>query len=283
MLSNTVLLAKAEKLGLYGLVTHWPAIDQTVKVEELLGWEETERSERGLKNRLKRSKLDKFKMLSDFDWDWPTKCDREQIEDIMQLDFLKDTVNIIILGPNGVGKSMIASNIIYQGILSGHTALFVTASQMLNDLSSQDGNHALNRRLKYYASPGILYIDELAYLSYSHAHADLLFEIISRRYQKKSTVVTGNLPFNEWDKIFPNAACVVSLIDRLIHASEIVNIEGPSYRLKEAKEASAKRQKTRSKKKPSTTPNAVEQDPYYLEGHLSGNASIEPESTPEDA
>jgi DNA replication protein DnaC len=246
---NDTLLERAKHLGLYGLATHWPSIDKIVKVEELIDWEETERSERGLKNRIKKAKLDAFKFLSDFDWSWPTKCDRAQIEEILQLDFVKDAINIIILGPNGVGKTTIASNIIYQGILNGQTGLFITASKMLNDLSAQDGHQALNRRLKYYASPNLLQIDEIGYLSYSNVHADLLFEIISRRYKKKSTIITTNKPFTEWDTIFPNASCVVSLIDRLIHASEIVNIEGPSFRLKEAKESSAKRQQARGKNK----------------------------------
>ena len=249
MMNNKALLERAKRLSLYGLMAHWPAIDQTVNIEALIGWEERERSDRSLKTRTTQAKLGDFKPLSDFDWDWPTKCDRGLIEEIVQLDFLKEAINIIILGPNGVGKSTIASNIIYESVLSGQTALFVTASQMLNDLNSQDGNLALNRRLKYYANPGVLGIDEVGYLSYSNAHADLLFEIISRRYKKKSTIITTNKPFIEWDTIFPNASCVVSLVDRLVHASETIHIEGPSFRLKEAKECSARRQQARRKKK----------------------------------
>ena len=120
---------------------------------------------------------------------------------------------------------------------------------MLNELASQDGDKALQRKLKYYTQPQILVIDEVGYLSYSNRYADLLFEIISRRYHKKSTVITTNKPFSEWSDIFPNAACVVSLIDRLVHRSEIINIEADSYRLKEAKEESAKRKATREAKK----------------------------------
>jgi DNA replication protein DnaC len=246
---NPTLLERAKRLGLYGLIAHGSSIEKTVDIEALMGWEEVERSERGLKNRIKQAKLGEFKFLSDFDWNWPTKCDRAQIEEIIQLDFIKEAMNVIILGPNGVGKSMIAANLIYQGILSGQTGLFVTASQMLNDLKAQDSRQALNRRFKYYASPMVLNIDEVGYLSYSNAHADLLFEVISRRYKKRSTIITTNKPFAEWNTIFPNAACVVSLIDRLIHASEIVNIEGPSFRLKEAKESSAKRSQARGQKK----------------------------------
>jgi DNA replication protein DnaC len=120
---------------------------------------------------------------------------------------------------------------------------------MLNDLASQDGDQALRRKLKRYTQPQILIVDEVGYLSYSNRCADLLFEVISRRYNEKSTVITTNKPFAEWRDIFPNAACVVSLVDRLVHRSEIVNIEADSYRLKEAKEESAKRKAAREIKK----------------------------------
>lgn len=143
---------------------------------------------------------------------------------------------------------MIAKNIAYQAVTHGQTALFTTAGHMLGDLTAQDGDLALKRKLKFYTSHRILIIDEVGYLSYSNRYADLLFEIISRRYHEKSTLITTNKPFVEWRDIFPNATCVVSLIDRLVHRSEIINIEAESYRLKEAKEASAKRKASREKK-----------------------------------
>jgi DNA replication protein DnaC len=145
-----------------------------------------------------------------------------------------------------VGKTTVAKNIAYQAIIQGHTVLFTTAGQMLNELAAQDGASALRRRLKRYAQPQLLLIDEVGYLSYSDRHADLLFEIISRRYEEKSTLITTNRPFAEWGELFPNAACVVSLIDRLVHNAEIIPFEGESYRLKEAKERAAERQHKRS-------------------------------------
>ena len=167
----------------------------------------------------------------------------------MQLDFLSDANNIILIGSNGVGKSTIAQNIAYQAILKGHTALFTSAAGMLNTLASQDGDNALRRRLNYYARPKLLVIDEVGYLSYSHRHADLLFEIINRRYERSSTLVTTNRPFSEWNEVFPNAACVVSLIDRLVHHSEVIAIEGDSYRMKEAQEQAAKRRQKKPGKR----------------------------------
>ena len=158
----------------------------------------------------------------------------------MRLSFIQEATNPVLCGPNGVGKSTIACNIGYQAVMQGYTVLFTTAGAMLNDLAAQDGDNALRRRLQYYVKPALLMIDEVGYLSYSDRHADLLFEIIARRYEEKATLITTNKPFSEWGKLFPNAACVVSLIDRLVHHSEIVNIEADSFRLKEAKEDNAK-------------------------------------------
>lgn len=248
-MATDILLQKVKSLKLHGLLAHWDEVRDASWVTQLLQWEEGERSQRSLDSRLKSGRIGRFKPIADFDWNWPKKCDREAIEEFMQLTFLKEAINIILCGPNGVGKSTIAKNLAYQAVIHGHTALFTTAGHMLNDLASQDGDHALRRKIKHYTQPQILIVDEVGYLSYSNRHADLLFEIISRRYHEKSTVITTNKPFTEWRDIFPNAACVVSLIDRLVHRSEIVNIEADSYRLKEAKEESAKRKALRDKNK----------------------------------
>jgi len=173
----------------------------------------------------------------------------------MTMEFVKDQTNVVLIGPNGVGKSTLALNLAHQAIVHGHTALFTTAGQMLGELAALDSDSTLRRRLNRYASPDILVIDEVGYLSYSNRHADLLFELISRRYGTASTVVTTNRPFKEWAEVFPNAACVVSLVDRLVHRAEVVVIEGESYRVKEARERAEELAKKRTaakaaKKKP---------------------------------
>ena len=112
----------------------------------------------------------------------------------------------LLIGQNGVGKSTIAQNIAYQALIHGHTVLFTSAGQLLGDLSALDSDTALRRRLRHYASPRLLAIDEIGYLSYSNRHADLMFESVSRRYQNTSTLVTTNRRFSEWREVFPNAA-----------------------------------------------------------------------------
>ncbi len=244
------LKQQAIELRLYGLQAHWQEFteEQYPWLEKLLAWEIAERKQRSLEHRLSSAKLGRFKPLSEFDWDWPDKINQTAIHALMQLDFLTEAGNIIFIGSNGVGKSTIAQNLAYQAVMQGHTVLFTTVADMLNNLAAQDGDNALRRRLKHYARPALLVLDEIGYLSYSNRHADLLFEIINRRYEQNSILVTTNRPFGEWNEVFPNAACVVSLIDRLVHHSQIIAIEGDSYRMKEAQEQATKRRSIKNKK-----------------------------------
>jgi len=241
---------RARALQLHGLLAHWDEVAGAPWLAALIEWEEQERTRRSLERRLGEARIGRFKPLCDFDWNWPKVCDRAAVEALMTLDFLKDASNGVVIGPNGIGKTMIIQNIAHQALLAGHTALFTTAGRLLGDLAALDSDSALRRRLNHYAVPTVLAIDEVGYLSYSNRHADLMFELISRRYRSKSTLVTTNRSFSEWKEVFPNAACVVSLIDRLTHYAEIIAIDGESYRVKEARERNEQRARQRRGRKP---------------------------------
>ena len=239
---------RASILKLHGLLEHWDEICDEPWLPLLIEWEEEARRQRSLERRLKRARLGRFKPIADFDWAWPSKIDREQVEDLFRLQWVRSTINVVLVGPNGVGKTMIAKNLAHQAVLAGFTVKTVTASEMLNGLAEIDSSSGLNRRLSALTRPQILHIDELGYLSYDTRHADLLYEVVSRRHEHKPILVTTNKPFAEWNEVFPSATSVTTIVDRLVHRCEVVQIQAKSYRLKESKEAAAARAKGRKGK-----------------------------------
>jgi DNA replication protein DnaC len=245
------LQQRAHALRLPGLLAHWDEVGHADWVARLIAWEEDERSRRSMERRLRGAGLGAFKPLADFDWNWPARCDRPAIEELMTLQFMTEAANAIIVGPNGLGKSTIARNLAYQALLAGHTVHFANASALLASLTALDSASTLERRLRHYARFDLLCIDEVGYLSYSNRAADLLFELTNRRYENKSSIITTNKPFSEWHEVFPSAACVVSLVDRLTHNAEVIALEGKSYRLKEATERAEQRAQRRRRKKSS--------------------------------
>lgn len=250
---QTPLQQRAYELKLTGLLEHWDELNeqQLQFLPMWFDWEDNERRQNGLNRRMGAAHLGQFKPLADFDWAWPKDCDKAGISDLFKLDFIKTATNVIFIGPNGAGKSTLAQNLAYTAVMQGYKALFVTAAKMLGDLTAQDGAAALQRRLRYYSRPDVLVIDELGYLSYGDRHADLLFEIVNRRYEKKPIVITTNRAFSEWGEVFPNAPCVVSIVDRLVHHSEIQSIDADSYRMHEAvQRANKKTSKSSTKETP---------------------------------
>ena len=203
-------------------------------VARLAELELIEKSARGTERRLKATKLGAFKKMSDFDWSWPTKLDRALIENLLNCEFIESSKNIVLAGAQGLGKSMLARNLAWNAALKGQTALFTTASRMILDLGAQESNAALHRCLMKYEKPKLLVIDEIGYLAFDNKSADYIFEIVNRRYEKSSIVMTTNLAFKDWHQVFPGAPCVTAMIDRLTHHADIIKFEGPSYRTKEA-------------------------------------------------
>jgi DNA replication protein DnaC len=238
---------RARALGLWGLLASWKEVEKEPWLKTVVEIEENERRRRSLERRMKDARIGRFRLMADFDWKWPRKIDRDLVEEVLRLDFFAEAANVILVGENGVGKTMIAQNIAHQAVLAGRSVRMVTASELLCDLGSRESTPALMRRIRRYVNPQLLVIDEVGYLSSTAKHADLLFEVVTRRYQEgRPLVLTTNKPFKEWGEVFPSAGCVVTLVDRLIHRSEIIRIEGDSYRNREAQERQNRRGRRKS-------------------------------------
>ena len=205
-------------------------------IEEIVRIESRELAARSMASRLARAQLGRFKPMADFDWEWPKSIDRPLVEDVFELSFMREVRNIVVVGTQGLGKTMIGKNIAYAALQKGYSALYAPASKIIADIGGQETAFLRERRFRHYCRPALLLVDELGYLAYDNAAADILFQLVNRRYEQKPIVLTTNLAFRDWKDIFPNAASASALIDRLTHHSHIVVIKGESYRKHEARQ-----------------------------------------------
>jgi DNA replication protein DnaC len=211
-------------------------------LEQVAQVEADERSRSSLERRLRLSGIKSFKPMADFDWSWPAKIERDVLERALALDFIQEGRNLVLVGRNGLGKTMIAQNICHAAVLAGSSVLFRSAPALLEELQRQSAE-GRRRKLRSYANVGLLCIDEVGYLSFDDKAADLLYEVINRRYERKSVIVTTNRPFKEWNEVFPNATCIVTLLDRLLHHADVTVLEGNSYRVRESEQETAARRR----------------------------------------
>ena len=220
--------------------SHWSPL---MLLEQLAQAEAEDRSRLSMERRLRVSGIKSFKPMADYEWNWPTKIERDIVERALTLDFLNEARNLVLVGRNGLGKTMIAQNICHAAVLAGHSVLFRSAPALLEELHRQTPE-GRRRKLRTYANVGLLCIDEVGYLSFDDKAADLLYEVINLRYERKPLIVTTNRPFKEWNEVFPNATCIATLLDRLLHHADVTVIEGDSYRVRESeREAAARRRK----------------------------------------
>lgn len=184
--------------------------------------------------RVKKARFPVPKALEHFNWNWPKKINRAQIQDLFRLAFMENHANVIFISNVGLGKTHLATALGRQACEQGRSVLFTTAVDILNTLTAAQATQRLHKELKRYTGPELLVIDELGYLPIDKLGADLLFQVFSSRYEKGSTVITTNKAFKHWPSIFNNDAMITSaVLDRILHHAETVIIEGPSYRMKD--------------------------------------------------
>lgn len=209
-------------------------------LQRLLEGEYQRRQQRAMERRVHAARFPVLKTLDRFRWDWPTKINDVQIKNLFRLSFVEKKTCVTFLGPCGTGKTHLAVALGYEACQRGHSVLFSTAVDALNNLVAAHAAHRLKAELKRYLTPQILILDELGYLPLDKMGADLLFQIISQRYERGSIVLTTNKPFKRWAEIFNNDAGITSaILDRLLHGAESVVIEGKSFRTKDQADSSA--------------------------------------------
>ena len=218
--------------------------DHVEYLRRLVEGEYTERRQRVIQRRVKAARFPVVKTLEQFRWDWPKKINRLAVQHLFRLEFIPQKANVVFLGNVGLGKTHLATALAYAACQEGCSVLFANAISVINDLAAAQKRGLLKRQLKRYLAPELLLLDELGYLPIDQHGADLLFQVISQRYERGSIVLTTNKPFKEWNEVFPNATCIATLLDRLLHHADLTVIEGKSYRLRESElETTARRRK----------------------------------------
>ncbi len=187
--------------------------------------------------RFKQSKLNEKATIDQFDFDYhkSRKNQKNTILTLIHPEFIRQRKDVILIGHPGVGKTLLAKCIGYSATQEGVKVLFTTAMDMINQLIAAEADHSLVKKLTFYQSPALLIVDELGYLPLGSHGSNLFFQVISSRHQNSSTVITTNLSFSEWGKIFDSTTVATAIADRLVYRSEILILEGPSYRKREQK------------------------------------------------
>jgi len=208
--------------------------DHREYLRRLIEGEYNDQRQRRVAARIKSARFPVIKTLEQFNWTWPKKINRLAVQNLFRLEFLAQNANVVFLGNVGVGKSHLATALGYAACLEGHAVLFAGAIEVINYLQAAQKNGGLKRALKKYLRPAILILDEVGYLPIDQKGADLLFQVISQRYERGSILLTTNKPFKQWASIFNNDSTIASaVLDRLLHHAQTIVIEGASYRMKD--------------------------------------------------
>jgi DNA replication protein DnaC len=215
------------------------ALDKSLSYEEflelLLEDEANNRADNGFKKRYSKAKFPYAKNIEDFDFAFQPSIDKKAISDICTTSFVKEKRNVVFIGSPGTGKSHLSIGIGIKAILKGYKVLFTQVSEMLQALHFSKADNSYYNKLNYYLTPDLLILDELGFKKIPNYSADDFFEIISKRYEKGSVIITTNKKFEAWSEIFADPVLSSAIIDRIVHHSTVIEINRPSYRTKNIK------------------------------------------------
>jgi DNA replication protein DnaC len=201
-------------------------------IQQLLEAQITLRNNRRLQTAMRSSRLPAIKTLEEFDFSFQPSIQREQIQSLHELGFIERKENVVLLGPPGVGKTHLAISLAITAAQRGRRVYYGTLTDLIASLEQAQANGALSRRLAVLSHPSLLVVDEIGYLPVNRAGAVLFFQLVSRRYERGSTVLTSNKGFEEWGEVLGDEVMAAALIDRVLHHCHLVNIRGNSYRMR---------------------------------------------------
>jgi DNA replication protein DnaC len=209
----------------------WGPLDY---LQRLIEGEVSRREDKSLTQRIRRARFPLNKTLDQFQWNWPKKINRPQIQNLFRLNFIEQKSNAIFLGGVGLGKTHLCIALGHAACVRGYSVLFTTAIDIIHTLSAAAATGSLKRAMQRYVKPKLLVVDELGYLPIDKLGADLLFQIISERYERGAILMSTNRAYKHWPEIFNNDTTLTSaLLDRLLHHAETCVVEGKSYRAKD--------------------------------------------------
>ena len=191
------------------------------------------RDGRRFRNALKLSGLPHHKTVDDFDFAFQPELDRRKVKDLAALGFVEEKANVALLGPPGVGKTMLAVGLAVAACQAGFSIYFTSLDDVVRNLREAEAAGRFAKKLQTYLKPSLLVVDEVGYLPLNRADANMVFQLVSRRYERGSIVVTSNKNFSEWGQVFGDDVLASAILDRLLHHCHVLSINGPSYRLKD--------------------------------------------------
>lgn len=191
------------------------------------------REGRRFRNALKLSGLPHHKTLDEFDFAFQPELDARKVKDLATLGFVEAKANVALLGPPGVGKTMLAVGLAIAACQAGFSVYFTTLDDMVRNLKEAEASGRFAKKLQTYLKPAVLVLDEVGYLPVGRAEANMVFQLVSRRYERGSLITTSNKSFSEWGQVFGDDVLASAILDRLLHHCDVVSINGPSYRLKD--------------------------------------------------
>jgi len=243
-LKSLRLPAMAEMLDSYAKQAASSSMSYVDFLGGLVSEEVIRKEQRSVQNRIKSARFPVLKSLDDFDYSFQPSIDKKKVGELSNLRFIDNKENILFLGPSGVGKTHLATSLGVRACESGYKVLFTTLNDMVSVLMASMADNSFPSKLRQFVQPSLLIVDEVGYLPVSKEGANFLFQVVAKRYETGSIILTSNKSFADWGEVLGDSVIAAAVLDRLLHHSTVFNVRGDSYRLREKKKLMGKEGET---------------------------------------